>query len=546
MKLLPSVEKCFLDEDIDSKYELKRVSMLRNERLSFQVAYTCDSDGKVLALRSDLRFEGALADKISVSRIELIPVLVPSYPWTVDDDYLRREPGLYPDLLLPFDLEKEKVAVAFRQLRSHYVTIEDTDGIEPGEYELTVILTCGELEERAVLKVTVLDAFLPEMNMPYAHWFHGDCIAAYYQCEVFSERYWELIGNYMDAAARCGVNTMHTPVLTPPTETTFGTERLTVQLVDVFVNNGEYSFGYGKLDRYIAMAKQRGMRYFEISHFFSQWGSNWSPKVMATVDGEYKKIFGIEPNALGDEYRRFIRAFISGLLEHLKELGIDKNCFFHVLDEPKADDLEGYRAAMDMISDLLEGYTIMDAIFTYDVYKAAGVQTPVVESHNIQPFIDNNVPNLWTYNCQGQHTDVANRFVAMPGRRTRIMAAHLFKFKIAGFLQWGFNYWHYVGGGVNNPFYDPCCGYFGQAGDHFSVYPGPDGKALYTLHSEQFYDALQDLRAMQLLETKIGHDAVVKLIEEDCDEPMTFKRYPRTIDYVLGMRERINEAIASK
>ena len=36
------MEKCFLDEKIDSKKEIKSISMLRNERLSFEFAYTTD------------------------------------------------------------------------------------------------------------------------------------------------------------------------------------------------------------------------------------------------------------------------------------------------------------------------------------------------------------------------------------------------------------------------------------------------------------------------------------------------------------------------
>lgn len=47
-----------------------------------------------------------------------------------------------------------------------------------------------------------------------------------------------LIGNYMDAAVKCGVNMILTPVLTPPLDTAVGTERPTVQLVDIEVRDG--------------------------------------------------------------------------------------------------------------------------------------------------------------------------------------------------------------------------------------------------------------------------------------------------------------------
>ncbi len=544
-KIISSLEKCFLDEKLDSKLEIKELSMLRNERLSFQLAYEAVSDLRVPARKWTLDVEGPLADKIKVSRVEQVPVTLTSWYWTVDDDYLRREPGLYPDLLLPMDLKEDGVTVVVGQLRTHYISIEDENGLEPGEYDVTLVLKWNDEEEiRNTVKIKVIDAFLPEMKLTHTEWFYTDCIAAYYQCEIFSERHWELIGNFMDAERKCGINTAFVSMFTPATDTKMGTERPTTQLVDVYLNNGEYSFGYERLDRYIAMARARGFNKFEMSHFFSQWGSNWPVKVMATVDGEYKKIFGGKPNALDGEYGVFLRAYLKDFLKHLKTLGIDeKNCFFHLLDEPKPDDLEGYRAGKNMIADLLEGYTTIDAVATYDSYRKAEIQTPVPESHNIEPFIENKVTPLWTYICQGQHTDVSNRYIAMPGQRTRMLGAQLFKFSIVGFLQWGFNYWYAKGARPNNPFIDPCCDYFGQAGDHFMVYPGPDGKALYTLHGEHTNEAFQDVRAMELLETKIGHDAVVAIIEEGCSEPMTFKKYPRTVEYMLAMRERINAAI---
>ena len=40
MKILPATEKCFADESIHDKDGIERLSMLKNERLEFQVVYT--------------------------------------------------------------------------------------------------------------------------------------------------------------------------------------------------------------------------------------------------------------------------------------------------------------------------------------------------------------------------------------------------------------------------------------------------------------------------------------------------------------------------
>ena len=60
-----------------------------------------------------------------------------------------------------------------------------------------------------------------------------------------------------------------------------------------------------------------------------------------------------------------------------------------------------------------------------------------------------------------------------------------------------------------------------------------------------FYEALQDLRALQLLEVLAGgRDRVLEIIEEGLDRPLTFSEYPRGSEWLLAKRERINREIA--
>jgi hypothetical protein len=543
VKILPSVEKCFLDEKIETKPELTEISMLRNERLSFQFAYTYDDLSAAPKQYCSLFVDSLLTDCIKIEKIEPVPVAMPAYPQSHDDNYLRTEPGLFPDLLVPIDIKLPLVAV-HRQLRSLLFTIENIQGIEPGEYEIEIGLIFRDNKYSQRLNIKVVDAFLPEQELIHTQWFHNDCLATYYGCDVFSERHWEIIGNFMEGAVRCGVNMLLTPVLTPPIDTAVGHERPTVQLVDISLKNGKYEFVYDKLDRYVKLALEKGIKYFEISHFFTQWGAAHAPKVMADVDGEYKRIFGWETDSTSEEYKNFIRAFVSGLLEHLKLLGIDKQCRFHVSDEPHLNQLESYKKAKSLIADLLEGYQITDALSSYEFYSTGACPSPIPASNHIEPFIENNVPNLWTYYCCSQNKNVSNRFLAMPGERTRILGEQLYKFNIRGFLQWGFNFWYsqYSLHPIN-PFAETCGEYFVPAGDAFSVYPGQDGKPLYSLHAVHFYEALQDMRALKLLEKKIGREKVIEIIEEGCTEPLTFSKYPHSQEYLLRLRERVNSLL---
>ena len=140
-----------------------------------------------------------------------------------------------------------------------------------------------------------------------------------------------------------------TPIFTPPLDTAVGSERPTNQLVDVFLHNGEYSFNFEKLGYWIKLCKKYGIRYYEISHLFTQWGAKYTPKIIAETDEGVKRIFGWDVEAVSDEYKKFIDSFMPQLIAFLKQEKVFDNCFFHVSDEPTKEHVEQYRAARELI-----------------------------------------------------------------------------------------------------------------------------------------------------------------------------------------------------
>jgi len=174
------------------------------------------------------------------------------------------------------------------------------------------------------------------------------------------------------------------------------------------------------------------------------------------------------------------------------------------------------------------------------------VQTPIPATNHIDAFIEHEVPNLWCYYCKGQWDKVSNRFLTMPGYRTRIAGTQFYKYHIAGFLHWGYNFYYNQGSyGSINPYVCTDGERFGPAGDAFSVYPGAGGEALPSLRLKLFHDALQDLSALRLCETLYNREFVLNLMEQG-HFPITFSEYPRNIRYLPELRERINAAIAAK
>ena len=543
LKILPSTEKCFADESIYDKKEITSLSMLKNERLNFQVAYTLlETDIHIREMR--LEIDSPIREHIAVSRVDHVPVSFATYTHTDKTGYLRTTPGLYPDLLIPMDVQSRLVMVN-SLLGTLMVTVECEVGIAAGDYPITIRVFDGDtLAAEATLRLHVVDAMLPESELIHTQWFHSDCLAQYYDVPVFSERHWELIESFAREAVLEGVNMILTPVVTPPLDTAKGGERLTVQLVDIAVNGGEYSFGYDKLDRWLETMDRVGMKYFEICHLYTQWGAEHAPKVMATVDGEYKRIFGWETDAHGEEYKTFIRAFLTSLVAHLKARGVDKRCYYHLSDEPSFAHLAAYQSARDTVSDILEGYPIIDALSSYELYQTGAVKNPIPGTDHVHKFIENGVGDLWTYYCCSEHSRVSNRFISMHGARTRMLGTQLFKFDIAGFLQWGFNFYNCkLSLYPINPFADTCAEYSFPGGDSFAVYPGPGGRPYRSFHGVLFTEALTDLRAFRLCASLIGKEATLRLIEEDTDTPITFFDYPISTEYTIGLREKINRAI---
>ncbi len=549
-KFISSLEKCFADERLEDKPELKSISMLSNEHLSVQLAMHEDDPGVYTKLVCKCVVKSPLSDCITVRNVEQVNVAMPVAKGAGDDNYLRnKQPGLYPDLLTPLRYEGCALAALY-ELRALWIDIRPDGKYAAGKYPVTVELYSENGEElygSATLEVEIVGAALPEQELYYTQWFYADCLASYYDTEVFSERHWRIIENYIKAAVDGGINMILTPILTVPLDTKVGGERPTCQLVDIFLDGGKYSFAFDKLDRWIDILLKYNVKIIEMSHLFTQWGAAHAPKVMATVDGEYKKIFGWETDACGEEYAHFLHEFLSALLDFLKKKGVDKMCYYHISDEPHIDHLDNYLNAKKVLGEVLDGYTILDALSNFEFYKTGAVMCPVPSNHAIEPFLEAKIPGLWTYYCCSEACDVSNRFVAMPSARNRIMGIQMYKYDIAGFLQWGFNfYYNRFSVDLINPFQDLSGDYFVPAGDAFSVYPKADGTALDSIHFLVFKHALEDMRALKLCEQLYGKDYVVNLIDGGLEHEITFRDYPRDAGYILALREKVNAAIKAK
>ena len=132
----------------------------------------------------------------------------------------------------------------------------------------------------------------------------------------------------------------------------------------------------------------------------------------------------------------------------------------------------------------------------------------------------------------------------MPSARNRILGVQLYLYDIKGFLQWGYNFWNTQFSKKHiDPYAVTDAGLAFPSGDAFLVYPGQDGAPVESIRMLVFQEALQDLRALRLLESLTSRQAVVELIGSLTDTPITFTQYPKEDGWLFAMRRKVNEAI---
>ena len=549
---ISSLEKVFLDGPLNAP-EMKSATALKGEVFSFQVAVKNltaweGEIGLALPIRAKVGVESKLPTELR--EVRAVPVDIPVR--TSDDLVLRSAPGLYPDILAesPGDY-----MFPTHGWRAFWVTVRVPENCRAGKYPVTVRFEeydsfhASDFEPgvfAAAVTLEVLPAKPAKQTILRYEWFHVDCLASYYKVKTWSEKHWAVIEQFVRNGAAHGLNVLMTPLWTPPLDTEIGHERPTTQLLIVRKKGKKFTFDFSRLERYVDLALKCGITHFAMSHAFTQWGAKATPKIVAEVDGKEKRIFGWDVPADSPEYKAFLTQLMPPLLKFFRGKGLGDKIFFSVSDEPSLENIESYAYASKLMESVLDGTPTLDALSSFEFFKRGLVKNPVPANNHIEPFVGN-VDKLFTYVCCGQWDRVPNRFIAMSSARNRIFGVLFYLYDIVGFLQWGFNFYYSMHSSyVIDPYRDTCGRNWVQGGDPFIVYPGADGKPEDSLRHEVFYEALQDLNALRALEKKIGRDAVVTLIHDGLDYRISMTDHPRSADWLLQLREKVNRSLAAK
>ena len=531
-KLISSLEKPFADMSLSDFAEYPSATALLGENFSFQMLYTyeLDEDNRAF-LPHYLKLSGSLAPYITVRHLKSVAATKPMGIKT-DDNYLRTTPGAYPDILFPNNNANYEFCASINSLNSIFFDIDlPCDKGFAGKQDLKIEVfrkSNGEKKSEEIFTLDVIGCKLPEEKTLHTQWIYAELFAPYYGIPAWGDRHWEIIENALRAARRSGVNMLWTPAFS---------------LVVSEKTNDGWKFDYTNLDKWVALGKKHGFSRFEIQHLFSSGDAAWGSPFEYIENGEEKTMRG--KRSTDPFFVDFVRSFLKAFIEHFRGLEDVKKLVLHLADEPALKNIDKFRAARDTVIDIIGEFDIIDAIFDLEYWSEGLVSAPVPITDHIQPFIENNVPNLWTYYCTGpQANGYSNRFIAQSGACTRSIGMQLYKYNIVGFLHWALCY---LGGGDTDGIIDPYLDQNGNnwvpAGDTGYIYPRANGEFYESIRGIYLRDAFQDIRAMQLLENYTSHEAVVALIEEELGVELKFNTCAKSSDTMLKIRNRINEEL---
>lgn len=557
-----SLEKIYADTEV-GPLQTTAFSAMRNEPINFQITYRLD-DQDIQCSHVGVKVISDIP--VSLYSVKSVPVSLMN---NIDPEVPFHE--LLPDILIPKQtnpeleegygngisdvacFEKDDLAPLYASGRCNntlWITVnEDSKRLEAGTYPITFRFFQMESKEdlgECTVTVRLIPALLPKQKTYCTNWFHCDCLADFYDVPVFSEKFYKIFRNQVEVAVKNGMNMMFLPAFTPELDTPVGKERMTVQLVKITLDGDTYSFDFSDMKRYIDICRDCGITSFEHCHLFSQWGAANTPKIIATIDGKEKQLFGWKTKAAGKKYRAFLDAYLPAVLAFFKEEGLDKKVLFHISDEPNAlYHMDQYKLLASIVRPYLKGQMLGDALSHYEFYEQGATDLPIVHLGRIKDFVGK-CKHFWCY-YTGEETATSgsNRKIDTPSRYNRALGYQMYYTETEGFLHWGYNYYYdHLSYAIANPFITPANYMGGLLGSAYIVYPGIKGITYPSIRQKVFSEAMLDIRALQLLE-RLGGKTCAKALVEKYFGQVGYETLPKSNKELLAFREEVNNTICA-
>ncbi|MDP4133988.1 MAG: hypothetical protein Q8882_08255, partial [Bacillota bacterium] len=239
VKQVSSMEKVRLNDNFDNLKVINSKRVFKGERFSYQItARSEETDSSYSAW-----LDSPLKDYIKIYTVKNSVMDFPTYVKWAEDDYISKEPGLMPDMLMPIEDSGNMIKIPRFYNISLWICVDVPENINPGNYDINIKLTDIERTFRTpkeyedepftiaeTMHIEIVDKVLPAPGIKVTQWFHTDCIASAHNVKIYSKKHSELIDKYIQAAVYIGINMILMPLISPPLDTAFKTSRPNVQL----------------------------------------------------------------------------------------------------------------------------------------------------------------------------------------------------------------------------------------------------------------------------------------------------------------------------
>lgn len=536
-KIVDSMQKILPKTIIKSERNVGK--FLSGETADFQLVFNNRSASTIKFAKIEI--EGEIKDRVKILAEDLVPLTTfPECP--TDDYYSTLETGLVPDLLR--ELRKTDICLYHDMNKAFFVSV-DTRWLSAKAYDIDFVLKCGgTVCGKVNYKLEIIESSIEKSDLILTNWMHYDCISNYYGYEVFSDDFYAVFEKFLAEYVDIGFNMIYTPLFTPPLDTYVGGERKTAQLIDVKKNCGKYSFSFQKLEKFMNFCLERGIKFFEFSHLFTQWGGKACPKIICETDGKTEKLFGWEEKSDGENYTAFLDAFLPELVCFIHNKGLEYACFFHLTDEPCADDIIVYSKCRDAVKKYVGNMRILDAISKFSFLEKGLVDIAVPIINVYEKFRERYKGDLFVYYCCCPTDNYyTNRLLYMPLQRTRILGIQLYINGAKGFLHWGFNFYNTAFSySAVDPYKENDAGGLFPSGDSFIVYPDKENDGIRsTMRAKAMKRAFADYELLKTLERMKGKNYVADLLQ--AEKVSGFSDYPKDDRWIDDLFDRIREII---
>jgi len=474
--------------------ETLSIPAARGSSVSFQACVRVEGTEPVDVTAAAVAPDGL---DVRVRRVGCVPVPHHNTETPPDElDGVGFIPGYVPDVLFP----EETALAAPGEVTAFWITVTVPHETGPGAKNVDVELSAADGKIAPMTaQIVVSDVTLAaRKDFNVTHWFYADAICDRYGVEPFEEAFWPVCRKYMQDYAGHGCDTIYVPVFTPPLD---GVKRPTQLLGVNRREDGGYTFDWRPVKRWIEEAKRCGLRHFEWTHLFTQWGAKHAIRIYEKQGDDDCLLWPPTTGATSKTYHAFLAQFLPALERFLRAEKLMPASCFHVSDEPHGDEHRAsYRSAREMLRDIAPWMKVMDALSEIDFAREGLVDMPIPSISVARRFVEEGIPS-WAYFCCGPRGRYLNRLLDTPLAKIRMSGWLFYRFGVLGFLHWGYNYWYKsqtremidpftVSDGLKWP---------GWAhGDTFVVYPGPDGP-VDSIRWEVFAESLQDYALLQTL-----------------------------------------------